>query len=55
MLRRAVIAVNEALIAFETLAVWISIMPILVLALHAFYWLMVLSVLPTATEQQTRA
>ena len=50
-----VIGVNEALIAFETLAVWISVMPVLVLALHAFYWLMVLSVLPTATEQQTRA
>ena len=50
-----VIGVNEALIAFETLAVWISAMPILFLVLHAFYWLMVLSVLPTASDQQTHA
>ena len=47
-----VIAVNETLIAFETLVVWISAMPILFLILHAFYWLMVLSVLPTASDQQ---
>ncbi len=50
-----VIGVNEALIAFETLAVWISAMRILFLVLHAFYWLMVLSVLPTASDQQTHA
>ncbi len=50
-----VIGVNEMLIAFETLAVWISVMPLLVLALHAFYWLMVLAILPTATDQQKRA
>ncbi|MEO3416424.1 hypothetical protein AAFO92_17370 [Roseovarius sp. CAU 1744] len=50
-----VIGVNELLIAFETLSVWISLMPVLVLALHAFYWLMVLSVLPTASENQTGA
>ena len=50
-----VIGVNETLIAFETLAVWISVMPILFLVLHAFYWLMVLSVLPTATDQQSQA
>lgn len=50
-----VIGVNEALIAFETLAVWITVMPLLVLALHAFYWLMVLSVLPTVNEHETRA
>ena len=49
-----VIAVNEALIAFETLAVWISVMPFLFLVLHAFYWLMVLSVLPAVNEQQAR-
>ena len=50
-----VIGVNEILIAFETLAVWISAMPILFLALHAFYWLMVLSVLPTATDKESHA
>ena len=50
----AVIGVNETLIAFETLAVWISVMPIVVLALHAFYWLMVLSVLPTTTDGQSQ-
>ena len=50
-----VIAVNEALIAFETLAVWISVMPILLLALHAFYWLMVLSVLSPKSEPQYHA
>ncbi len=49
-----VIGVNETLIAFETLAVWISAMPILFLVLHAFYWLMVLSVLP-APDHQSRA
>ena len=49
------IGVNEALIAFETLAVWISVMPLLFLVLHAFYWLMVLSVLPTVNEPQSRA
>ena len=51
----AVIGVNETLIAFETLAVWISVMPLVVLALHAFYWLMVLSVLPTTTDGQSQA
>ena len=50
-----VIGVNEVLIAFETLAVWISVMPFLALALHAFYWLMVLYVLPTVPDQKTRA
>lgn len=51
-----VIAVNETLVAFETLAVWISVMPLLMLVLHAVYWGMVLSVLPTASnEQQGRA
>lgn len=50
-----VIGVNEMLIAFETLAVWISIMPLMALVLHAVYWVMVLSVLPTVNEQQTRA
>lgn len=50
-----VIVINEALIAFETLAVWISVMPLLFLALHAFYWLMVLSVLPTVNEHQPGA
>ena len=42
-----VITANEALIAFETLSVWISIMPILLLVVHAFYWALVLSVLPS--------
>ncbi len=42
-----VIGVNEALIAHETLAVWISVMPFFLLLLHAFYWVMVLSVLPS--------
>ena len=50
-----VIAVNEILIAFETLAVWISAMPVLFLVLHAVYWLMVLSVLTPKSEQQTPA
>ncbi|MCZ0813352.1 MAG: hypothetical protein ACQEVT_13470 [Pseudomonadota bacterium] len=41
-----VIAVNELLIAGETLAVWITVMPVFVLFLHGFYWFMVLMVLP---------
>ncbi len=41
-----VIAVNELLIVGETLAVWITVMPVFVLFLHGFYWFMVLMVLP---------
>ncbi len=41
-----VIAVNEILISSESLAVWITVMPIFVLFLHGFYWFMVLMVLP---------
>lgn len=41
-----VIVVNETLIATETLAVWMTMMPVFVLFLHAFYWFMVLMVLP---------
>ena len=41
-----VIIVNEILIATETLAVWITVVPVFVLFLHAFYWFMVLMVLP---------
>lgn len=42
----AMIAVNEALIALETLAVWITLMPVLLIVLHGFYWFMVLMVIP---------
>lgn len=41
-----VIIVNETLIATETLAVWMTLMPLFVLFLHGFYWFMVLMVLP---------
>ena len=41
-----VVGVNELLIAFETLSVWITVMPVFVLVLHAFYWFMVLMALP---------
>ncbi len=41
-----VIVVNETLIATETLAVWMTMMPLFVLFLHGFYWFMVLMVLP---------
>ena len=40
------IAVNEILIANETLVVWITVMPLFAIFLHAFYWFMVLMVLP---------
>ena len=50
-----IIVVNEVLIAYETLAVWISVMPVMLLVLHAFYWLMVLSVLSPKTDDQTPA
>lgn len=42
----SVIAVNEILIAYEALAVWMTAMPIFALFLHGFYWFMVLLVLP---------
>jgi len=41
-----VIAVNEVLIALETLGVWITMMPVLLIGLHAVYWFMVLMVIP---------
>lgn len=48
-----VIAVNEMLIAHESLAVWISVMPLFMLLLHALYWLMVLAVLTPRNGPQT--
>ncbi|WP_300548157.1 hypothetical protein [Roseovarius sp.] len=49
-----VVAVNEILISTESLTVWITVMPIFVLFLHAFYWFMVLMVLPPeAPDDQT--
>lgn len=42
----AVIAVNEILIATESLTVWITVMPVFALVLHGAYWFLVLMVLP---------
>ncbi|SLN21524.1 hypothetical protein ROA7450_00767 [Roseovarius albus] len=42
-----VITVNETLIASEPLAVWITVMPLLAILLHGFYWFAVLMVLPS--------
>ena len=41
-----VVVVNELLIAYETLAVWMTLMPVILLILHSLYWVMVLLVLP---------
>jgi len=49
-----VIIINETLIATETLAVWMTMMPLFVLFLHAFYWFMVLMVLPEDETPNTR-
>jgi len=49
-----VIIINETLIATETLAVWMTMMPLFVLFLHAFYWFMVLMVLPKDEAPNTR-
>ena len=48
-----VIVVNEMLIAAEGLEVWISVMAIFVLAMHGFYWFMVLMVLPPEVERES--
>ncbi len=45
-----VICVNEALIAFETPAIWITVMPVFVLILHGLYWFIVLMLLPSDTQ-----
>lgn len=42
-----VICVNEVLIASETPAIWITVMPVFVLLLHGFYWFIVLLLLPS--------
>lgn len=42
-----VICVNEVLIAYETPAIWITVMPVFVLLLHGFYWFIVLLLLPS--------
>ncbi len=41
-----IIAANEWLIFYESPAVWITIMPLVMLVLHAAYWAMVLMILP---------
>ncbi|WP_120502175.1 hypothetical protein [Roseovarius sp. EL26] len=41
-----VITVNEILIASESLVVWITVMPLLAILMHGFYWFAVLLVLP---------
>ncbi|SEL08566.1 hypothetical protein SAMN05443999_103262 [Roseovarius azorensis] len=45
-----VICVNETLIAFETPAIWITVMPVFVLVLHGFYWLIVLMLVPSDSQ-----
>lgn len=42
-----VVCVNEILIASDTPAVWITVMPIFVLFLHGFYWFIVLMLIPS--------
>ena len=42
-----VTTVNEVLIVSEPLAVWITVMPLLAILLHGFYWFAVLMVLPS--------
>lgn len=41
-----VITVNEVLVASEPLAVWITVMPLMAILMHGFYWIAVLLVLP---------
>ncbi|NCQ24849.1 MAG: hypothetical protein GW798_10490 [Roseovarius sp.] len=45
-----VICVNEALIAYETPVIWITVMPIFVLMLHGLYWFIVLMLLPSESQ-----
>lgn len=45
-----VICINEVLIAYETPAIWITVMPLFVLMLHGFYWFIVLMLLPSDTQ-----
>ncbi|MFK7941101.1 MAG: hypothetical protein AB8B82_17105 [Roseovarius sp.] len=47
MMAALIIAMNEWLIFYESPAVWITVMPVFMLALHGVYWVMVLSTIPT--------
>ena len=50
-----VITVNEVLIVSESLAVWITVMPLLAILLHGFYWFAVLMVLPPEEPDLTQS
>jgi len=49
-----IIGMNEALIMYESPAVWITVMPVVMLVLHAVYWALVLITIPSDSDSNTK-
>ena len=48
MMAALIVVMNEAMIAFESPGVWITVMPLFMLVLHGVYWALVLLTIPDA-------